>query len=267
MPDPQIGPERPQHPGHQGQVVVLHQDGSALGGLVGERLGERAVVGLVRLPLGAELRSEGRFQRRLVEHVVDKPEGGVRDAVVRGRVHLGRDPQHPHLLSGRVRRVEASTGAAHRLPVAVAQRGAHPHGVRVGPDRGQAGHQAAAAAAGLQRAVCAVVQRVRNGAAIGRDQDLCGLLGNHVPKPSRSGKRSNARPGVCLGSPLGRETLSGLLGRRRQGRPQAIARPRMGRPGVLGASWSGTATRGQRRTGRRTGGDSLPSAGKPADRR
>ena len=56
--------------------------------------------------------------------------------------------------------------------------------------------------------------------------------------------------------------LADVLGLRGQGRPQAAARPCLAVPGVRGVAGPGRQRGGQRRQGRRTGGDSLQSAGK-----
>ena len=186
--DPYVGPQGAQHPRHQGQVVVLHQYRRALGGLVGERLGERAVVALVRRPLRPELRVEDRFQRCLVQHVVDEPQRGVRDAVVGGGVHLGRNVQHPDTLSSGVARIERTTRPPYGLPVTVAERGTHPHRIRIGPDGRQPGHQPAPAPLGGQRP--ALRQGVRDGSAIGRHKNLGTrrgrtALGSHVATVTR----------------------------------------------------------------------------------
>ncbi len=191
--DPDIRPQLAEHPRHQRQVVVLHQHRCPRRRLLGQRLGEGTVVGLVRRPLTPELRVEDRFQRGLVKHVVDKPEDRVRDAVV-GVGEDGRvDVEHPHLLAaGRLDGQPSSTvRAAHRLPIGVAQRGAHPHRPRVRPDRRQPGDQPAAAPPGMQRPV--LPNLVRNRAAIGRDQHLSAVRGSHTPQPSPARKRSNVR--------------------------------------------------------------------------
>jgi hypothetical protein len=116
--DAQVGAQLAEHPRHQAQVVVLDQHGGAVGGLLGQRLGEGAVVGAVRVPLAPELRVEDRLQRGLVQHVVDEPEHGVGDAVVRVGVHLGVDGQHPYAV--------LADSAPYGLPVTVAEGGTHP---------------------------------------------------------------------------------------------------------------------------------------------
>ena len=64
------------------------------------------------------------------------------------------------------------------------------------------------------------------------------------------------RPGVLPDRPV-RAHLAEVLGVRRQGRPQAAARPRMAVRRVRGAAGPGYQRGGQRRQGRRAGGDSL----------
>ena len=56
--------------------------------------------------------------------------------------------------------------------------------------------------------------------------------------------------------------LADVLGLRGQGRPQAAAHPCLAVPGVRGVAGPGHQRGGQRRQGRRAGGDSLQSAGK-----
>lgn len=206
MGDPYVGPQRPQHPRDQRKVVVLHQHRRTLGGLVGERLGEGTVVGLVRRPLRPELRIEDRLQRGLVQHVVDEPQHGVRDAVVGGGMHPGRNIQHPHTLPAGVTRLQRTTRPPYGLPVAVTQRRTHPHRIGIGPDGRQPGHQPAPAPLGGERAV--LRQAVGDRPAIGRDQNLgtrwCRTaLGDHVAKVTRDrsaqthGSGQEARAGEC----------------------------------------------------------------------
>ena len=76
-------------------------------------------------------------------------------------------------------------------------------------------------------------------------------------RPSCTAGRSQDRP-VRADPP-------GLLGLRRQGRPEAAARPRLAVPAAARCT-TGISTRRQRRQGRRTGGDSLWSAGKTGAR-
>lgn len=125
MADPQVGTALAEHPGDEGQVVVLDDHHRAPRRLRGQCFGERAVVRLVRRPLAPELRVEDRLQRGLVQHVVDEPQHGVRDAVVGVRVHVGVDVQHPYAVLG--------DPAPDRLAVAVAERRAHPQGPASGP--------------------------------------------------------------------------------------------------------------------------------------
>jgi putative transposase len=69
------------------------------------------------------------------------------------------------------------------------------------------------------------------------------------------------RPGVPPDWPV-RAHLANLLPVRGEGRPQAAARPRLAMPRVRGVAGPGRQRGGQRRQGRRAGGDSLWSAGK-----
>lgn len=187
VPDAQVVAQLPQHPRHERQVVVLHDDRGARPGLRGQRLGERPVVGLVRRPLRTEPWPEDRLQGRLVEHVVDEPEDRVRDAVVRVCVHLGGDVEHPH--------TRLSDATPHRLAVAFAEGRAHPHrarAVRVLSDRGEPGDEPAAAAPRVERPVGP--ELVRDRTAVGRDEDLCTLRGSHTGKRSPVRKRSNVWP-------------------------------------------------------------------------
>ncbi len=59
-----------------------------------------------------------------------------------------------------------------------------------------------------------------------------------------------------------RPHVPGVLGVRGQGRPRAAARPHLAVPGMRSVAGPGHQRGGQRRQGRRTGGDSLRSAGK-----
>lgn len=208
--DAQVGPQLTQHPRHQTQVVVLDEDRRAVRRVLGQRLRERPVVGLVRRPLTAELRVEGGLQRRLVEQVVDEPQHGVGDAVVGVLVHVGRNGQHAHAL--------LADAAPHRLPVAVGERRAHPEGARLGPDGRQAGDQPAAAAFRVQRAVLAHL--VGDRTAVGRDQHLGGpggsvVRGSHTPNLARSG---NAQT-------YGRAAWTGRIRPCRRGRRHAVYGP------------------------------------------
>ena len=58
--DAHVRPQVAQHPRDQRQVVVLHEHPRVGCGILGECLGERAVVGLVRRPLAAEVRRRRR---------------------------------------------------------------------------------------------------------------------------------------------------------------------------------------------------------------
>ena len=83
--DPDVRPQLPQHPGHQLQLVVVHPDGRAGGGDVRRALREPPVdlpVGVPPLPV--ELG---------VGHgvVVERPEGGVGEALVVGLDLVGAD--------------------------------------------------------------------------------------------------------------------------------------------------------------------------------
>ncbi len=195
--DAQVGPELAEHAGGEGQVVVLDQHGRALGRLLGQGLGERPVVGLVRRPLPPEPGVEDRLQRGLVQHVVDEPEHRVGDAVVRLGVHGRVDVEHPHPLpAGLLGRQQPAVRAPDGRPVAVAERGAHPHGARVRPDGGQSRDQPAATPPGVQRAVLAHL--IGDRAAVRRDQHLSLFRsierGSHTPQPSPAPNRSNVRP-------------------------------------------------------------------------
>ncbi|MDH6226370.1 hypothetical protein M2169_003340 [Streptomyces sp. MJP52] len=177
--DAQVRAELAEHAGGQRQVVVLDQHRRALGGLLGQRLGEGTVELLVGGPLEPELTVENRFERRLVQHVVHEPEHRVGDAVVGGVVRLGGDVEHLH--------ARLAHPAPDRLAVAVAQGRTDPQGAGVRPDRGEPGDHAPAAAAGDQRAVLG--DRVRDGAAVGGDQYLSRSFGGtHTRHLARRGK-------------------------------------------------------------------------------
>ncbi len=209
-------------PRHQRQVVVLDQHRRARRRLLGQRVGEGGVVRLVGRPLRAELRVEGRLQRRLVEHVVDEPQHGVGDAVVGVGVHLA--PGCP--ASGRaVRRCpprKQPAGAPHRLPVAVAERGAHPHRVGVRADGGQARDEPAAAALGAS-ASRPSRQGVGDRAAVGRDE----YLGHH-----------------CARRPWPRDLARAQI--RSNVRARAVPRPRTAAQAARRAAYSGISAIGGR---------------------
>ncbi len=167
VPDAQVGAELAEHAGGQRQVVVLDQHRRALGGLLGQRLGERPVVLLVGGPLDPELGVEHRFDGGLVEHVVHEPEHRVGDAVVRRVMGLGGDVEHLH--------ARFAHPAPDGLAVPFAQRRADPQGAGVRADRGESGDHPATAPPGDQRAVPG--DRVGDRAAVGRDQYLCRSFG------------------------------------------------------------------------------------------
>ena len=141
-------------------------------GRAGKGGGEHVVVGAERLPLPGEAWPEARLVRRVVEHVVDEPQGGVRDGVVGALEDGMRDVQHPYRgTASSLSRVEQPLGRrTGRGPVGVAKRRADPQHVRVVSDCGQAGHHAAAAAFRRQAAIVAPCKRDRP--PVGRDEYL-----------------------------------------------------------------------------------------------
>ncbi|MBV9093397.1 MAG: trehalose-phosphatase [Streptosporangiaceae bacterium] len=155
----------PQQPGSQRQVIVLHQDADGggrhelaflvvPGGLAGQGLGERLVVGLVRRPVAPEFPAELRLVRGIEQHVVGEPQDGVGHAVVRALEGGPRDVEHTHrdavqlLCPG----VQACRGRA----VRIGQRRADPPHLCLGRHRRQPRRhprdQAPAAAPAGQRA-------------------------------------------------------------------------------------------------------------------
>ncbi len=186
--DPQVGAELAEHAGHQRQVVVLYEDRRTLARLLGERRGEGPVVRLEGGPLAAELRVEDGLDGGLVEQVVDEPEHRVGDAVVRVGVHLRVDVEHPD--------TRFADAAPHRLAVTVPEGGADPHLVVHGA---QSGDESAPAAPRVEGAV--LPQRVRDRAAVGRDEDLGsglrGVLGDHGRNLARSRSVQTCEVGRC----------------------------------------------------------------------
>ena len=186
------GRQLAQHPGDQGQVVVLHQDRRALRRLLGERLGEgRGCTPRTTPTARRNSASKTGSSGRLVEHVVDEPQHRVRDAVVRVGVHVGVDVQHPHARLARRPRRTAS-----RSPSPSA---AHTHSVPSGPMARQPGDQPAAAALGARasrpRRACTRPGRGWTRPGPGRWTELasstCSV--DHVAEPSPVGKPPKRR--------------------------------------------------------------------------
>ena len=180
----------PQQPGHQAQVIVLDQHPGAawrrpaVACCRGQRVGERLVVGLVRLPVALELGAELRLVRDVEQQVVQEPQGGVGHVVVRAVEGVRRDVKHPHGQAGprnplarvALARVPLARVALARVALArvlpardravrVAERGADPghlglgrHGLKA---RRHPGDHAAAAALTRQRAIRAELVRNR----------------------------------------------------------------------------------------------------------
>src|SRR5690606_21182464 len=114
------------------------------------------VVGPVVLPLGAETGAERRLVGGVVEHVVNKPQCGVRHRVVGIVEDVGGNVEHAytrpaHVVSGLVQ--PPFGGCCGGFAVSVGQRGAHPQGFDLGGYRTQSGNQAATAAPGVHGAV------------------------------------------------------------------------------------------------------------------
>ncbi len=192
--DPQVRAQASQLLGEQGEVVVLHQHLGALGGLGRQRLGERLVVGLVGRPLAAEPGVERRCGRHRVEQVVDEPQGGVRDRVVRAVEGRRVDVEHPDRHAAGVVAVAVQPAVldlAGSGAVAVGQRRADPDDV-VAAEPGQPRHQAATAAAGRQGPVVTLDEGQRS--AVGRDEQR-GRAGRcHEPHlPAARGDQATRR--------------------------------------------------------------------------
>jgi hypothetical protein len=88
-------------------------------------------------------------------------------------------------------------------------------------------------------------------------------------RPLSSEPSSVKGPAVWPGVPPDRPVhpyLADLLGLRGQGRAEAAARPHLAVPIMRGVAGPGHQRGGERREGRRAGGDSLPSAGKAGTR-
>ena len=178
--DPHVGPEIGEHPRDQAQVIVLHR-GAERGAfrpparpawrarlgrrarVLGQRAGERAVVGSERLPLPLERDPEMGPVRRVVEHVVHEPQRGVRHRVVRPVEDRRGNVEHAH--GGAARRPVHAEAPVRRPAdggaVGVAQRGADPEEVTVVGDGGEPGYQAASPPPGRQPPVITECERHR----------------------------------------------------------------------------------------------------------
>jgi hypothetical protein len=89
----EVGSGVGQRGGHQGQLVVVHDDDRPLGGLGRHRLGERLVDGPERPPRLPPRPVEARPSSGVGQAVVEEPEGAVGDDVVVGPVAVGVDHQ------------------------------------------------------------------------------------------------------------------------------------------------------------------------------
>ena len=162
----------------QAQVIILDDRAGGRAAVlrggrrrIGERGCEHLVVAAERLPVAREAGAETRLTRRVVEHVVHEPQGGVRHGVIGPLEQRRRDIEHPDLgaAAGQAGIDHASRSGLRRHPVAVGQGGADPQHVCTLRYRGQAGHHPAAAAPGGQAAV--IAQRKGDWPPVGRDQN------------------------------------------------------------------------------------------------
>ena len=138
------------------EVIVLDQDGCALGRLVDERLREPVVVRPVRVPRYAPTPVDARPAGEVEQAVVQEPERAVGDHVVRHAVRVGLDGE----------RSEAEALGLDRprlghLPIGVGHGCREPERARVTHERPEAGHEPTRTSLCLQPAVGAVGERDR----------------------------------------------------------------------------------------------------------
>ena len=191
---PQVGPLAGQFRPHQGQVIVLDQDPSALGGHGRHPLGEQPVVQPVGLPRLGEPPVGPGSPGRVEEVVVAEPQGGVGDHVV----------GHPIDVRLRVDELDAEPFLHHEplvggLSVGVAQGTGHPGGPGAGHHRVQGPGQPTGSLASDQPAVGLLAERER--APVGHHHQVVkgpsgfriGRGTGHAAKATRIAEGSTAR--------------------------------------------------------------------------